>query len=74
MEPHNLVSSLEYLVSNRRQVLLGGIRLGGSVIGVALEEAERGRAPMMLPLDSDLPRFRHPAPPFRISYFLPYVL
>ena len=26
----NLVSSLEYLVSNGRQVLLGGIRLGGS--------------------------------------------
>ena len=30
MELHNLVSSLEYLVSNGRQVLLGGIRLGGS--------------------------------------------
>ena len=29
-ERHNLVSSLEYLVSNGRQVLLGGIRLGGS--------------------------------------------
>ena len=26
---HSLVSSLEYLVSNGRQVLLGGIRLGG---------------------------------------------
>ena len=26
----NLVFFLEYLVSNRRQVLLGGIRLGGS--------------------------------------------
>ena len=26
----NLVFSLEYLVSNGRQVLLGGIRLGGS--------------------------------------------
>ena len=30
MEPCNLVSSLEYLVSNGRQVLLGGIRLGVS--------------------------------------------
>ena len=30
MEPGNLVPSLEYLVSNGRQVLLGGIRLGGS--------------------------------------------
>ena len=30
MELHNLVSSLEYLVSNGRQVLLGGIRLGSS--------------------------------------------
>ena len=30
MELRNLVSSLEYLVSNERQVLLGGIRLGGS--------------------------------------------
>ena len=29
-ELRNLVSSLEYLVSNGRQVLLGGIRLGGS--------------------------------------------
>jgi len=29
-ELRNLVSSLEYLVSNRRRVLLGGIRLGGS--------------------------------------------
>jgi len=28
-ELRNLVSSLEYLVSNGRQVLLGGIRLGG---------------------------------------------
>ena len=28
----SLVSSLEYLVSNGRQVLLGGIRLGGSTI------------------------------------------
>ena len=27
---HNLVSSLKYLVSNGRQVLLRGIRLGGS--------------------------------------------
>ena len=33
MELRNLVSSLEYLVSNGRQVLLGGIRLGGSAIG-----------------------------------------
>ena len=33
MEPCNLVSSLEYLVSNGRQVLLRGIRLGGSAIG-----------------------------------------
>ena len=31
-ELHSLVSSLEYLVSNGRQVLLGGIRLGGSAI------------------------------------------
>ena len=30
MELRSLVSSLEYLVSNRRQILLGGIRLGGS--------------------------------------------
>ena len=30
MELHNLVFSLEYLVFNGRQVLLGGIRLGGS--------------------------------------------
>jgi len=30
MELHSLVSSLEYLVSNGRRVLLGGIRLGGS--------------------------------------------
>ena len=30
MELRNLVSSLECLVSNRRQALLGGIRLGGS--------------------------------------------
>ena len=29
-ELRNLVFSLEYLVSNVRQVLLGGIRLGGS--------------------------------------------
>ena len=29
-ELRNLVSSLGYLVSNERQVLLGGIRLGGS--------------------------------------------
>ena len=29
-EPRILVSSLEYLVSNGRQVLLGGVRLGGS--------------------------------------------
>ena len=32
MELRNLVSFLEYLVSNERQVLLGGIRLGGSAI------------------------------------------
>ena len=30
MELRNLVSSLEYLVSNGRQALLGDIRLGGS--------------------------------------------
>ena len=30
MELRSLVSSLGYLVSNRRQVLLGGIRLDGS--------------------------------------------
>ena len=30
MELRNLVFSLEYLVFNGRQVLLGGIRLGGS--------------------------------------------
>ena len=29
-EPRNLVPSPGYLVSNGRQVLLGGIRLGGS--------------------------------------------
>ena len=33
MELRNLVSSLEYLVSNGRQVLLEGIRLGGFSIG-----------------------------------------
>ena len=33
MELRGLVSSLEYLVSNGRQVLLGGIRLGGSATG-----------------------------------------
>ena len=32
-ELRNLVSSLEYLVSNGRQVLLGGIRLGGYATG-----------------------------------------
>ena len=32
MELYSLVSSLEYLVSNGRQVLLGGIRLGSSTI------------------------------------------
>ena len=32
-ELRNLVSSLEYLVSNGRQVLLEGIRLDGSAIG-----------------------------------------
>ena len=32
MELRGLVSSLGYLVSNRRQVLLGDIRLGGSAI------------------------------------------
>ena len=32
-ELRNLVSSLEHLVSDGRQVLLGGIRLGGSAIG-----------------------------------------
>ena len=37
---HNLVSSLEYLVSNRRRVLLGGIRLGGSATSVADEARE----------------------------------
>ena len=37
-EPCNLVSSLEYLVSNGRRVLLGGIRLGGSatVLGLSI--------------------------------------
>ena len=30
-EPRDLVSSLGYLVSNERRVLLRGIRLGGSV-------------------------------------------
>ena len=33
MELRNLVSSLEYLVSNGRQVLLGGIRIGSSTTG-----------------------------------------
>ena len=32
MEPSNLAFSPECLVSNGRQALLGGIRLGGSVI------------------------------------------
>ena len=32
-EPSNLVFSFECLVSNGRQTLLGGIRLGGSVTG-----------------------------------------
>ena len=36
MEPRNLVSSLEYLVSNERQVLLGGLRLGGSATPVMM--------------------------------------
>ena len=39
MEWHDLVHSLGYLVSNGRQVLLGGIRLGGSVIEGSLESA-----------------------------------
>ena len=38
-ERHNLVSSLEYLVSNGRQVLLGGIRLGDSATLVSLAKA-----------------------------------
>ena len=37
MELRNLVSSLEYLVSNGGQVLLGGIRLGDSATGAGLE-------------------------------------
>ena len=36
-ELRNLVSSLEYLVSNGGQVPLGGIRLGGSATFVILE-------------------------------------
>ena len=32
-ELRNLVYTLEYLVSNRRRALLGGIRLGGSATG-----------------------------------------
>ena len=35
----NLVFSLDCLVSNRRQALLGGIRLGGSAISFALVSA-----------------------------------
>ena len=31
-ELRSLVSSLKYLVSNEREVILGGIRLGGSAI------------------------------------------
>ena len=37
-ELRSLVSSLEYLVYNGRQVLLGGIRLGGSATGGIGEE------------------------------------
>ena len=32
-EPRNLVSSLKYLMSNGRRVLMGGIGLGGSATG-----------------------------------------
>ena len=38
MELCTLVSSLKYLVSNGRQVLLGGIRLGGSAIVLTQED------------------------------------
>ena len=37
MELHSLVSSLGYLVSNGRQILLGDIRLGGSATGLQQE-------------------------------------
>ena len=36
MELRSFVSSLEYLVSNGRQVIMGGIRLGGSATYVSL--------------------------------------
>ena len=40
MELYSLVSSLEYLVSNGRQVLLGGIRLGGSATALPPTEID----------------------------------
>ena len=39
-ELRSLVSSLEYLVSNKRQVLLGGIRLGGSTTVVDISSSD----------------------------------
>ena len=38
MGPRNLVSSLKCLVSNGGQVLLGGIKLGGSTTGCLYED------------------------------------
>ena len=40
MELRSLVSSLEYLVSNGRQVFLGGIRLGGFATPVVQDPIE----------------------------------
>ena len=37
MELRNLVSSFKYLVSNERQVLLGGIRLGSSATWYSMD-------------------------------------
>ena len=40
-EPSNLVFSLECLVSNGRQALLGGIRLGSSTTGGIREQMRK---------------------------------
>ena len=40
MELRSLVSSLGYLVSNGRQVLLGDIRLGGSATPIVIATAD----------------------------------
>ena len=63
MELRNLVFSLEYLVSNGGQVLLGGIRLGGFATVVADLGSPVRRALLSLP---------HPfLPPF--SFFFIFI-